>query len=138
MKSWLEKKLSSVVAASDDGSDEIDRSIGFKKGKKEKGLATPQKGLLDSEERTSSMTSTACEKKGVGANGESRPISRWKLSISELGLRNRGGNGNEMGEESLKSAEVPLEAGDRFSLNKKKKKKKKKKEEKLPMAMKMR
>jgi len=127
MKSWLKKKLSSVVAASDDGSDEIDRSIGFKKGKKEKGLATPQKGLLDSEERTSSMTSTACEKKGVGANGESRPISRWKLSISELGLRNRGGNGNEMGEESLKSAEVPLEAGDRFSLNKKKKKKKKKK-----------
>ena len=43
MKSWLKKKLSSVVAASDDGSDEIDRSIGFKKGKKEKGLATPQK-----------------------------------------------------------------------------------------------
>eukprot|EP00890_Picochlorum_soloecismus_P006496 jgi/Picsp_1/6848/NSC_04185-R1_hypothetical protein CHLNCDRAFT_57951 [Chlorella variabilis] len=129
MKSWLKKKLSSVVVGSDDGSDEIDRDNGGRKGKKEKGLATPQRGLLDGEQRTSSMTSTVCEKKEIGTDDRgSRPMSRWKLSISELGLRNRGGNGNGIGEEGLKSAEVavPLENGDGLPHKKKKKKKKKK------------
>ena len=116
-----------MVSGSEDGSDEINMDNSGKKGKKEKGLATPQRGLLDGEERTSSMTSTACDKKEIASDGGSRPMSRWKLSISELGLRNRGGNGNGMGEESLKSTEVagPLESGDRSSQKKKKKKKKK-------------